>query len=71
MTDEKTKKFGRPSTYGLGAMAVGDTVTMPAPEPADVKRIARNTSQYGIRTDTQFRCRTDRKTRVTTITRIR
>jgi hypothetical protein len=66
-----SKKFGRPSTYGLGAMAVGDTVNMPAPTRADVKRIARNTSQYGIRTDTQFRCRTDRATRVTTVTRIR
>jgi hypothetical protein len=39
-----SKRFGRPPTYGLGAMAIGDTVDMPAPTPADVKRIARNTT---------------------------
>lgn len=65
------KKFGRPPTYGLGAMAVGDTVEMPAPTPADVKRIARNTSQYGMRNDKGFMCRTDMATRITTITRLR
>jgi hypothetical protein len=52
-------------------MAVGDTSTLPAPTPADVKRIARNASQYGQRHDKVFRCRTDRQTRLMTITRAR
>lgn len=63
--------FGRPAIYPLGSMAVGDTVTLPAETPADVKRIAKNASQYGIRHDRFYRCRTDRKTRLMTITRIR
>ena len=63
--------FGRPPTYPFGGMAVGDTSTLPAPTPADVKRIARNASQYGQRHDKVFRCRTDRQTRLMTITRAR
>lgn len=63
--------FGRPVTYPLRYMAVGDTCTLPAETPQDVKRIARNVSQYGLRHNRFYSCRTDRKTRITTITRIR
>lgn len=70
MTDEP-RTFGRPPTYPLGNMAVGDSTEMPAPTAADVKRIARNASQYGLRHDRFYRCRTDRKTRIMTISRIR
>lgn len=66
-----SKRFGRPPTYPLGPMAVGDQITLPAPTSADVKRIAKNASQYGQRHGRFYRCRTDQKTRVTTVTRIR
>ena len=66
-----SKPFGRPPTYPLGVMQVGDTLDLSAPTPEDVKRIARNVSQYGLRHDRFYRCRTDSATRVLTITRIR
>ena len=66
-----SKTFGRPPTYHLGAMAVGDTINLPVPTPADVKRVARNTSQYGLRHERCYRCRTNSDTRVITITRVR
>ena len=61
--------FGRPATYPLGPMAVGDSFTMPAPTSADIKRICRNVSQYGLRHDRGYICRT--KDGITTVTRIR
>jgi len=64
-------QFGRPTTYPLRDMKVGDEVEMEAETAADVKRIARNASQYGLRHDRFYRCRTDPITRVMTITRIR
>ena len=64
-------KFGRPVTYPLRHMEVGDTCTLPAETAHDVKRIARNVSQYGLRHDRFYRCRTDRTTRLMTIIRIR
>ena len=64
-----SKRFGRPPTYPLGPMDVGDHITLPAPTSADVKRIARNVSQYGQRNDRSYRCRT--KDGITTVTRIR
>lgn len=68
----QTRNFGgRPPTYPFASMAVGDAATLPAPTAADVKRIARNASQYGMRYDRFYRCKTDRKTRIMTITRIR
>jgi hypothetical protein len=63
--------FGRPSTYGLLELAVGEAKEFPAPTPADVHRIARNVSQTGVRHSRYFRCSTDKKTRITTVTRIR
>lgn len=63
--------FGRPVTYPLRDMEVGDEAEMEAPTAADVKRIARNVSQYGARHDRFYRCRTDMATRIMTITRIR
>ena len=57
--------MGRPMTYPMGDIAVGESVTM----PADPKRIARNVSQYGMRNGKGFMCRT--KNGVTTITRLR
>lgn len=76
-TDSKTSDrpqtypFGRPPTYPFGPMAVGDSVDLPAPTAADVKRIARNASQYGTRHDRFYRCRTNTSTRITTVTRVR
>ena len=64
-----SKPFGRPPTYPLGPMAVGDQITMPAPTSADIKRICRNVSQHGQRHDRGYICRT--KAGVTTITRVR
>ena len=61
----------RPPTYPFGRMNVGDTFGIHALTPADVKRIAKNASQYGQRHDRFYRCRTDPKTRVTTVTRVR
>ena len=69
MTD--TKPRGPKPTYPLRDMIVGDMLTMPAPTPADVKRISRNTSQYGLRNGRYYMCRTDTKTRLLTITRVR
>lgn len=62
---------GRPPVYPFSAMGIGETADIPAPTPADVKRIAKNASQYGQRHDRFYRCRTDLNTRVMTITRIR
>jgi len=70
MTDTP-RRGGRPPVYPFNRMEVGDTATMPAPTAADVKRIARNASQFGIRYDRFIRCRTDRATRILTLTRIR
>ena len=64
-----SKTFGRPPTYPFGSMAVGDSIELPAPTPADVKRIARNASQYGLRHNRYYRCRT--RDGVTTVTRVR
>ena len=59
---------GRPPTYPLRGMAVGEAVTLPAPTAADAKRICRNASQYGIRTGRFYQCRTIEG--VTTVTRV-
>ena len=64
-------RFGRTPTYPLRGMDVGEEVQMEASTAADVKRIARNVSQYGARHDRFYRCRTDPITRIMTITRIR
>ena len=61
--------FGRPATYPLGPMAVGDSFTMPAPTSADIKRICRAVSSYGQRRDRSYMCRT--RDGVMTITRRR
>lgn len=63
--------FGRPTTYPFAAMDVGESVTLDVPTAADVKRIARNASQYGLRHNRGYRCKTDRDTRVMTVTRVR
>ena len=68
---EEPKRFGRPRTYPLHQMDVGDCAHMEVPTAADVKRVCRNVSQYGLRYDRFYRCSTDRKTRRMTITRIR
>ena len=70
MTSE-TKFFGRPVVYPFRGMAVGDSVTLPAPQPKDVKRISRNASQYGLRHDRFYTCKTNTETRMTTVTRVR
>jgi len=50
--------MARPMTYPMGDLAVGEIVTMPADQPGDAKRIARNCSQYGIRKGRAYRVRT-------------
>ena len=65
------KRFGRPSLYSFPDLAVGESVEVPVPTPRDVKRMCSNASQYGMRHDRAFRCKTDRQTRVMTITRVR
>lgn len=71
MTDDTSPRRvrGRPPIYPFATMAVGDTATLPVPTAADVKRIARSASQYGIRHNRMFACVTDRTTRVMTVTR--
>lgn len=61
--------MSRPMTYPMADIDVGESVTMPADKPGDTKRIARNVSQYGMRHDKAFMCRT--RDGVTTITRLR
>jgi len=61
---------GRPPTYPLRLMAVGDSRVMHAATPADVKRIARNVSTYGKRHNARYVTATDSQTRVLTITRV-
>lgn len=71
MMTSDSKRFGKPRTYPLRDMEIGAAVQMAAPTPADKKRIARNTSKYGLLHDRCYRCRTDKKTGMMTITRIR
>lgn len=67
----ETTRYGRPVTYPLRGMAVGDTVLIDVPTSADVKRVARNVSQYGLRNERFYRCKTNRQTRQMAVTRIR
>lgn len=60
---------GRPPVYPFRDMAVGDSIAMPAPAAADVKRIARNASQFGLRVGRRYQCSTDLATRILTVTR--
>jgi hypothetical protein len=55
----------------LATMAVGDVWHVETPTPEDSKRLARNTSQHGIRHGKGFSCRMDRTTRITAVTRLR
>ncbi len=66
-----SETMGRPAVYPLRHMNVNDTLTLPVPTGADVKRVARAVSRYGNRHDRFYRCKTDRKTRLMTVTRIR
>ena len=59
---------GRPPTYPFRLMAVGDSVTLAAPTARDAKRILRNASQYGIRHERFYQCRTERDS--VTVTRL-
>jgi len=68
---DKPRPWGRPLTYPLAHLAIGEAATLSAPTSADVKRICSNVSQYGRRHDRAYRCKTDRQTRVMTITRVR
>ena len=56
-------------TYPMGGLAVGESATMPADKPGDPKRLARNVSQYGMRSGKGFTCRT--RNGIITITRLR
>ncbi len=68
MLTDKQPRGPRPS-YPFRSMAVGDQATIAVPTAADVKRVARNASQYGVRHGRFYRCCTDMTTRVMTITR--
>jgi hypothetical protein len=59
----------RPMFYPMGTMEVGDVATMPADKPGMAKKTSRNVSQYGIRNEKAFKCRTVEG--VTFITRLR
>ena len=61
----------RPPKYPLGTLGVGQTFQMPALTHQDRKRIARNVSQYGMRNDKGFRCKTDPDTLMMTVMRLR
>ena len=52
-------------------MEIGDVKEFPAPTTADVNRIARISSMTGRRHDRYFRCKTNKQTRMTSVTRIR
>lgn len=69
LTDTIHRHKGRRPTYPFRGMAVGDSVTFDAPTSADVKRIARNASQYGVRHERVYSCATDPTTRIMTVTR--
>jgi len=60
-----------PSRYNLHLIAVGRSQRYLVPTPEDCKRMARNVSQYGIRHDRGFTCRTHAKTRIMTVMRVR
>lgn len=66
-----SRRFGRPPIYPFGPMDIGDVVTLDVPTSADVKRVCSNASQYGLRHDRAYTCKTDRATRQMTITRVR
>jgi len=57
--------------YFLEDLDVGDIREVEAITSHDVKRIAKAASNFGIRKNKGFRCKTDRKTRIMTITRVR
>jgi hypothetical protein len=59
------------TSYGLLEMAVGQSKDFPAPTADDKKRIARRASAFGIMHDRCYRCKTDKQTRIMTVTRIR
>lgn len=67
--DQYRRPQGRPPTYPFKNMAVGESATFDVPTPADVKRVARNASQYGVRHNRVYACVTDQATRVMTVTR--
>lgn len=79
MSLTKVKQNWAPSTYKrgprantpLGTMSVGDVYHVEVPTKADVKRVAKNVSQHGMRHDKGFRCCTDRDTRIMAVTRLR
>jgi hypothetical protein len=50
--------MSRPMTYPMGDLAIGESVSMPAGERGDPKRISRNVSQYGIRKGRAYKVRT-------------
>lgn len=63
--------FIKSETYNFHDIDVGGYVQMPAPTLEDKRRIAKNVSVYGIRHNRGYMCRTDRKTGIMTITRLR
>lgn len=61
----------RPSRYGFDNMQPGQSIEIPVPTAKDVKHMCKLASQYGTRNDRGYRCKTDRKTRIMKITRVR
>lgn len=64
MGDGLIEKFknpgGRPPTYPLRDLNVGDMVLIPAETPADVRRVHRNIGMYAARHGKTLRGRLDR-----------
>ena len=67
--DQYRRPKGRPPVSPSTDMKVGESATFDVPTPADVKRVARNASQYGVRNNRVYICATDMATRVMTVTR--
>lgn len=63
--------FSKSEIYNFHDIDIGATVQMLAPTIEDKRRIAKNVSVYGIRHNRGYMCRTDRKTGIMTITRLR
>lgn len=63
--------FSKSEIYNFHDIEIGAAVQMSAPTLDDKRRIAKNVSAHGIRHNRGYMCRTDRKTGIMTITRLR
>lgn len=71
MVIEEQRQRGRPSTYNLHQLGVGDKIFIKAETPADVIRVHKNISQYGKRNGKKFKGLINSATRVIAVARIK